>query len=53
MDDGPAALAMRGRAEDIRGGDAPVRALRGVDLAVASGEFVALMGRPAAASPPC
>jgi len=44
MNDGPAALAMRGVRKTFEAENAPVRALRGVDLAVASGEFVALMG---------
>jgi putative ABC transport system ATP-binding protein len=44
MNDGPAALAMRGVRKTFEAENAPVRALRGVDLAVSSGEFVALMG---------
>ena len=44
MNDSPAALAMRGVRKTFEAENAPVRALRGVDLSVASGEFVALMG---------
>ena len=44
MNDGTAALTMRGVRKTFEAENAPVRALRGVDLAVASGEFVALMG---------
>ena len=44
MNDSPAALAMRGVRKTFEAENAPVRALRGVDLTVASGEFVALMG---------
>ena len=44
MNDNPAALAMRGVRKTFEAENAPVRALRGVDLTVDSGEFVALMG---------
>ncbi len=44
MNDGTAALTMRGVRKTFEAENAPVRALRGVDLAVAGGEFVALMG---------
>jgi putative ABC transport system ATP-binding protein len=44
MNDSPAALAMRGVRKTFEAENAPVRALRGVDLTVASGDFVALMG---------
>ena len=44
MNDSLAALAMRGVRKTFEAENAPVRALRGVDLTVASGEFVALMG---------
>jgi putative ABC transport system ATP-binding protein len=44
MNDNPAALAMRGVRKTFEAENAPVRALRGVDLTVTSGEFVALMG---------
>ena len=44
MNDSPAALTMRGVRKTFEAENAPVRALRGVDLTVASGEFVALMG---------
>src|ERR1700722_15895167 len=42
--DAGSALAVRGGRKTFESENAPVRALRGVDLAVASGEFVALMG---------
>ena len=38
------ALAMRGVRKTFEAENAPVRALRGVDLTVSGGEFVALMG---------
>src|SRR5277367_3692160 len=44
MNDSPAALAMRGVRKTFEAENAPVRALRGVDLVVSSGEFVALLG---------
>ena len=44
MNDSSAALAMRGVRKTFEAENAPVRALRGVDLVVTSGEFVALMG---------
>ena len=44
MNDSLAALAMRGVRKTFEAENAPVRALRGVDLTVAGGEFVALMG---------
>ena len=44
MNDSLAALTMRGVRKTFEAENAPVRALRGVDLTVASGEFVALMG---------
>ena len=44
MNDSPAALTMRGVRKTFEAENAPVRALRGVDLTVESGEFVALMG---------
>jgi putative ABC transport system ATP-binding protein len=40
----PAALHLRGVRKTFDSDNAPVRALRGVDLTVAAGEFVALMG---------
>src|ERR1700684_1115278 len=44
MDEKLPALTVRGVRKTFEAENAPVRALRGVDLAVASGEFVALMG---------
>jgi len=44
MSDNTAALAMRGVRKTFEAENAPVRALRGVDLSVQRGEFVALMG---------
>jgi len=44
MDDGQAALAMRGVRKTFEAENAPVRALRGANLVVPSGDFVALMG---------
>jgi putative ABC transport system ATP-binding protein len=44
MSDNTAALAMRGVRKTFEAENAPVRALRGVDLSVQPGEFVALMG---------
>ena len=44
MSDTTAALAMRGVRKTFEAENAPVRALRGVDLSVQRGEFVALMG---------
>src|ERR671924_1428104 len=44
MSQNPDALAMRGVRKTFEAENAPVRALRGVDLSVARGEFVALMG---------
>jgi putative ABC transport system ATP-binding protein len=44
MSDSPAALAMHGVRKTFEAENAPVRALRGVGLAVHQGEFVALMG---------
>ena len=44
MSESPAALAMRGVRKTFEAENAPVRALRGVDLTVQPGEFVALMG---------
>ena len=38
------ALAMRGVRKTFEAENAPVRALRGVDLSIADGDFVALMG---------
>ncbi len=44
MNEGSPALAMRGVRKTFEAENAPVRALRGVDLTVTSGEFTALMG---------
>ena len=44
MNEIPAALAVRGVRRTFEADNAPVRALRGVDLTVAAGEFVAVMG---------
>jgi putative ABC transport system ATP-binding protein len=44
MSESPAALAVRGVRKTFEAENAPVRALRGVDLTVSEGEFVALMG---------
>ncbi|HEY5990237.1 MAG TPA: ABC transporter ATP-binding protein [Streptosporangiaceae bacterium] len=44
MTDSVPALAMRGVRKTFEAENAPVRALRGVDLSVPSGDFVALMG---------
>jgi putative ABC transport system ATP-binding protein len=44
MTDKAPALAMRGVRKTFEAENAPVRALRGVDLRVGGGEFVALMG---------
>ena len=44
VDDSTWALAMRGLRKTFETQGVPVRALRGVDLTIATGEFVALMG---------
>jgi putative ABC transport system ATP-binding protein len=44
MDENLAALTMRGVRKTFEAENAPVRALRGVDLTVSQGEFIALMG---------
>src|SRR5262249_41991586 len=44
MNDNTAALDMRGVRKTFEAENAPVRALRGVDLSVQRGEFAALMG---------
>src|SRR5256885_4763608 len=44
MSESQAALTVRGVRKTFEAENAPVRALRGVDLTVAEGEFVALMG---------
>jgi putative ABC transport system ATP-binding protein len=44
MSEPPAALTMRGVRKTFEAENAPVRALRGVDLAVERGEFVAVTG---------
>src|SRR6202161_2195631 len=44
MDEKLPALTVRGVRKTFEAENAPVRALRGVDLTVASGDFVALMG---------
>ena len=44
MNENLPALTMRGVRKTFEAENAPVRALRGVDLTVAAGEFVALMG---------
>ena len=44
MSDSQAALTVRGVRKTFEAENAPVRALRGVDLTVSGGEFVALMG---------
>src|SRR6202046_5412909 len=44
MNDNRPALAVRGVRKTFEAENAPVRALRGVDLTVSPGEFVALMG---------
>src|SRR6202165_278076 len=44
MDENLAALTMRGVRKTFEAENAPVRALRGVDLTVTQGEFTALMG---------
>jgi hypothetical protein len=49
----PPAVRVRGVRRSFEAEIAPVRALRGLDFDVAASEFVALMGPPAAGSPPC
>jgi len=44
MPESQAALTVRGVRKTFEAENAPVRALRGVDLTVSEGEFVALMG---------
>jgi putative ABC transport system ATP-binding protein len=44
MNDSSPALVMRGVRKTFEAENAPVRALRGVDLTITSGEFVALIG---------
>ena len=44
MSESQAALTVRGVRKTFEAENAPVRALRGVDLTVSEGEFVALMG---------
>ena len=44
MNEIPPALTVRGVRKTFEAENAPVRALRGVDLTVADGEFVAVMG---------
>src|SRR5271155_928547 len=44
MTENHAALTMRGVRKTFEAENAPVRALRGVDLSVPGGEFVAIMG---------
>ena len=44
MSDSLAVLTMQGVRKTFEAENAPVRALRGVDLTAAGGEFVALMG---------
>src|SRR2546430_14143993 len=46
MSESQAALTVRGVRKTFEAENAPVRALRGVDLTGAGGEFVALMGPP-------
>ena len=41
---GPAIIQLKGVAKVYQMGDEPVHALRGVDLTIAAGEFVAIMG---------
>jgi len=47
------ALVVRGVRKTFEAELAPVRALRGVDLTVDRGSFIALMGPSAVASRPC
>src|SRR2546430_16785769 len=44
MSESQAALTVRGVRKTFEAENAPVRALRGVDLTVSEGDFVALMG---------
>jgi putative ABC transport system ATP-binding protein len=44
MNETPSALTVRGVRKTFEAENAPVRALRGVDLTVAAGDFVAVMG---------
>ncbi len=49
----PAQIRVRGLTKTYQRGGEPVHALAGIDLEIASGTFVAVMGNPAAARPRC
>jgi putative ABC transport system ATP-binding protein len=51
--DTPVVFRARGLTKIYRMGEVEVVALRSLDLDLYGGEFVVLLGPPAAASPPC